>query len=78
MSKVIEDPSEVVDDIFDLILSLVQSFLEIGSRAEVSLSAALQDYRAQVRLFVDFLDGRVQLAQQFNRKCVLFLGVVQL
>jgi hypothetical protein len=41
MPKIIENSSQVIDDILDLIFCFVKSFLEISSRAEVTFNTAL-------------------------------------
>lgn len=66
VSEVIEDPSQIVDDVLDLVFGFVEPFLEVGSRAEVPLGAALEDDCPQLRLLVDFLDGEIELAQQVD------------
>lgn len=43
VAKVIEDASEVVDDILNLVLSLIQALLKVCPSAEMALSAALED-----------------------------------
>lgn len=80
--QIIEDSPEIVDDVFDLILSLVESFLEVSPRAEVPLSTASQDAGAQTRLLVDLLNGGVELnqgwptcARRSTERAFFFLGL---
>ena len=78
VSEVVEDPPQIVDDVLDLVFGFVEPFLEVGSRAEVPLSAALEDHCSQLWLLVDFLDGEIELAQQVHGERVFFLGIVEL
>lgn len=39
MSEIVEDSSKIIDYIFDLVLSFIQSFLEISSSTKMPFSA---------------------------------------
>ena len=61
MSEIVENSPEIVDDVFDLIFSFVESFLQIGSCAEMSFYTASEDASSECGLLVDLLDGGIEL-----------------
>lgn len=61
MPEVIKNPSQVIDDVFDLIFCFVKSFFKICSGTEVTFNATLQDAGSERRLFVDFLNSVIKL-----------------
>lgn len=61
ISEFIEYPSEIGDDVFELIFSFVQSLFEVGSCAEVTFDATSENDRPESGLLIDFLNGGVKL-----------------
>lgn len=78
MAEIVEDTSEIVDNVLDFIVSFVKPLLEVSSCAEMPLSAASQDDCPQLWLFIDLLNSTVELRKQINRKRILLLWVIQL
>jgi len=61
VSKVIENSSQVIHDVLNLILCLVESFFEIGTSAEMSFDTASQNDGSKWGLLVDALNCVVKL-----------------
>jgi hypothetical protein len=63
ISDLIEDPSEIGDDIFEFIISLVQPFFQVCSSTKMAFDAATYDASPERRLLIDIFDGGVELIE---------------
>lgn len=61
MSQIVENSSEIIDDIFDLIFSFVESLFKVCSCTEMSFNTASENNCSESALLVYLFDSAIKL-----------------